>query len=591
MKRNSTQPLAQMLNPRDITPTKSSNQRTMQPGLLTTWYKFIETFTRYWLVFLLYLAAGVVLIHFLRFYVDGIDMLNYITVSEKYVNGNFYDAINDYWSPMIPWLLIPFISFGVDPFFAFHILQLLIGLFTIKVCIELLEPIRINQWMKHLLRFSFIPLILSYGQLYGSPDLLFLTVLLYYLKTLISENYSGDHTYGLKAGTLGGLLFLTKAFGFPFFIFHFTIVNGIYWFRNRNGNGRKIIVRNFIGGFSMFILIAGIWVACMSWKNEAFTISGSGKYNFALVGPEYCFRPECYLCHPAHEQGLFNPANATAVNSTESPSLFHIHTWSPFASNDNFSHWLKVIRTNMESVYYFDFRRQIGIVLLITFLIFIITSGKLRALPFPAFILFVSCILYDLGYIFVIVNHRYIWMNTIIFILLFGFLLESLSFKNKRIYIVGTVLFFGFVFFLVKRPVKELFLLKDRDSSIKEMADLTLHPLNTIRHSVAPHIHLFKLISALKERQDMIGRIANQKRALTEDYKNTAIISYYLGNKHYGELTDAIIQREGYTQLRDFNIDLYYSWRNLTNVDMTFIRPPVYTDTISGLYIYRVSKR
>lgn len=591
MKRNSTQPPAQMPNPQGITPTKSSSWRTMQPGLLTSWCKFIETFTRYWFVFLLYLAIGAVLLHFLRYYIDGIDMLNYITVSEKYVNGHFYDAINDYWSPMIPWLLIPFISFGVDPFFAFHILQLFIGLFAIKICIELLEPIRINQWMKHVLRFSFIPLILSYGQLYGSPDLLFLTVLLYYLKTLISEKYSTDHKYGLKAGALGGFLFLTKAFGFPFFICHFVVVNGIYWFRSRNGNGGKIILRNFIGGFSMFMLIAGVWISCMSWKNAAFTISGSGKYNFSLVGPEYCFRPECYLCHPAHEQGLFNPANATAVNSTESPSLFHIRTWSPFASKYNFRHWLRVIRTNLESVYYFDFQRQIGAVLLIAFLLFVITSGKFRTLPFPALILFISWILYDLGYVFVIVNHRYIWINTIVFILLFGFLLESLSFKSRRIYIVGTVLFFGFTFFLVKRPVKELLLLKDRDSSISEMVDLVSHPINTIGHSMAPHIHLFELITALKERKDMVGRIANQKRALTEDYKNTAIISYYLGNKHYGELTDAIIQREGYRQLADFNIDLYYSWKELANVNMTFIMPSVYRDSISGLYIYKVLKK
>lgn len=551
---------------------------------------FIRTFIRYWYIFLFYLLAGFAIIHFLRYYIDGIDMLNYISVSQKYVNADFPDAINDYWSPMIPWLLMPFLLFKIDPFFSFHILQLLIGLFTIKVCIKFLEPVKINRWMKHVLCFSFIPLVLSYGQLYGSPDLLFLTVLLFYFKVLLSENYLSDRTYGFKAGLVAGLLFLVKAFGFPFFWLHFTVINLIYWYKNRNTNAAKIIVRNFNSGIAGFLLIALLWIGAMSYKNKEFTISGSGKYNFSLVGPEYSFRPECYLCHPAHEQGLFNPANASAVNSTESPALFKIHTWSPFSSKSNFKHWMRVIRTNMESIYYFDFQRQIGIVLLITFLLFIATSGKLNTLPFKAFLLFVSWFIYDLGYIFVIVNHRYIWMNTVVFILLFGYLLEHLSFNSKAIKIIAGILFSCFVFFLVKRPVKEIFFLKDRDSSVKEMTDLVLHPLNTIRQNAQPHKHLFELISELKDRPDMKGRIASQKRNLTEDYKNTAIISYYLNNKHYGELTDAIILREGYKQLREFNIDLYYSWKKLTNVDSIFVMPPVYADSISGLHIYKVKK-
>jgi hypothetical protein len=553
--------------------------------------KFIQTFITHWYVFLLYLLIGSSLIYYLRWYIDGIDMLNYISVSKKYVNGNFYDAINDYWSPMIPWLLIPFIALKTDSFLAFHILQLLIGLFTIKACIDLIKPIKIRSWMKHTLQLSFIPLIIAYGQLYGSPDLLFLTVLLYYLKTIISENYLSKPSYGFKAGALGGLLFLTKAFGFPFFLVHFTIINGVYWFKKSSADSKNRIVKNFVSGFSIFILISGIWIAAMTYKNKEFTISGSGKYNFSLVGPEYSFRPECYLCHPAHEQGLFNPANATAVNITESPSLFHIHTWSPFSSKINFKHWLRVIKTNIESIYYFDFQRQIGLILLITLLLYIFISGKLNSLPFTTLILFLSFLIYDLGYIFVIVNHRYIWMNTIIFIVLFCYILEQLTVKNKTTYIFSCLLFFCFMFFLVKRPVKELFFLKDRDSSMKEMAELTLHPINTIRNTTQPHKHLFELVDELKDRPDMQGRIANQKRNLTEDYKNTAIISFYLGNKHYGELTDAIIQHEGYKQLNDHNVDLYYSWKSLSNIDSVFATPALYTDSISGLRIYKVVKK
>lgn len=432
---------------------------------------------------------------------------------------------------------------------------------------------------------------MCYGQLYGSPDLLFLTVLLYYLKSICNENYFRNSKYGFATGALAGVLFLVKAYGFPFICVHFTVVNGLYWFKNRQNKSAKIIIHNFLRGVSLFLLIAGIWIATMSIKNKAFTISGSGKYNFSLIGPEYMFRPECYLCHPAYEQGLFNPPNATAINSTESPALFKIHTWSPFASESNVKHWLRVIQTNIESIYYLDFKRQIGTVLFITLLFFLITSGNLKALPLKALVLFVSVIIYNLGYIFVIVNHRYIWMNTIIFIILFCYLIEQLPLNNKRVRLTSFVLSFFFLLFLIKRPVKELLLLKDRDTSIQELRQIVLHPFNTIEKSIEPHKNLFHTIDELKNRKELVGKIANRQQKKRENYMTTAVICYYAGSKHYGELTNRIIEREGYQQLNDFNIDYYYSWNDNLKVDSVLMWPPVYSDSVTGLQIYKVLKK
>lgn len=547
--------------------------------------KLSHTNFNYRFIYFPYLIAGCFFIYFLRYYIDGVDMLNYISLSKKYVDGNIYDAINDYWSPMIPWLLTPFIVLNIDPFLAFHILQLLIGIFTIKISLAFIEPMKIKMWMKNSLRFSFIPLVLSYGQLYGSPDLLFLTVLLFYLKIISDDNYCSAPKAGIKTGIWAGLLFLTKAFGFPFFIVHFTAMNLFFWFGSKPL--RKIILKNFINGFAVFTVITGAWIGVMSYKNKAFTISGSGKYNFSLVGPEYSFKPECYLCHPAHEQGLFNPPNTTAVNSTESPSLFHIHTWSPFSTSSNFKHWLRVIKTNLQSIYYFDFKRQIGVVLFIAFLIFF--SFKLNTLPKRAWVLLISILIYNIGYVFVIVNHRYIWVNTIVFIVLFCFLLEPLISNNKTKF-VTVLLFCFFVFFLVKRPLKELFLLKDRDVTAGELAQVVMHSISTITNSTQQHKHLFDVIEELKDHTTIRGRVANHKRNLSEDYKNTAVISFYLGNKHYGELTDAIIQHEGFRQLHDYQIDYYYSWKSTPITDSLILVPPIYSDSISGLKIYKVKK-
>jgi len=553
--------------------------------------KFVLTFSEYWYIFALYLLLGGGFIYFLRFYIDGIDMLNYISISKKYIHGSFYDAINDYWSPMIPWLLMPFLVFKPDPFLAFHILQLIIGLFTIKILIDFIAPVKIKVWMKHVLHFSFIPLILCYGQLYGSPDLLFLTVLLYYLKAISNENYITNSDFGFVTGLLAGILYLVKAYGFPFISVHFVCINAIYYFQNRHTNSKIIIAKNFSKGFILFLLITATWIGFQSYKNKEFTISGSGKYNFALFGPEYSRRPECLLCHPAHEQGLFNPPDSGAVNITESPSSFHIRSWNPFESKTNFHHFLVNIKNNIESIYYLDFQRQIGTVLLLTLLIFIFTGGRLKNLPSKTMILFVTWIIYDIGYINVIVNHRYIWINTAIFIILFCYLLEKLCYKNKTMYVISSLLFFSFIFFFVKRPVKELLFLRDKDSSVSEMLDLTLHPLATLEKSIQPHKDFFHAISEIQQRKEIHGRIANRQEKGRENYMATAVICFYTGNKHYGELTDRIIKREGYKQLNDFNIDYFFAWNPIQDSNTIVISNPVFTDSITGLRVYKVGRK
>ena len=76
-----------------------------------------------------YLAFGLFLLSIYKYHINT-DVPTYIAIAEKYATGNFHDAVNSFWSPLISWLMIPFILFGIDPLVAFKIIGLIAGVFA-----------------------------------------------------------------------------------------------------------------------------------------------------------------------------------------------------------------------------------------------------------------------------------------------------------------------------------------------------------------------------------------------------------------------------------------------------------------------------
>src|SRR4030042_2557729 len=59
-------------------------------------------------------AAGLLI----NAYVSNIDLLSYISLSQRYLHGSLRDAVNAYWSPLFSWLLLPFLLLPVEPVIA-----------------------------------------------------------------------------------------------------------------------------------------------------------------------------------------------------------------------------------------------------------------------------------------------------------------------------------------------------------------------------------------------------------------------------------------------------------------------------------------
>ena len=223
-----------------------------------------------------YLLSAAIIFPYVRWYADNPDTFQYIAIAQKYLSGDWTHAVNGYWSPLISVLLIiPILIFEND-LLAFKILQLLTGIFTLCQWSNLLNKIPLRNNLRIILLFISIPFFLDYALLNCTPDLLFMGLLFLLLNLILSGNISEDKNLAIKTGITGGLLYLTKAFAFPFFIAFtiFIILFEIYRKTNHKPNWKNISKL-----YGVFFLISFFWIIILSSRYNKFTISEAAVFN------------------------------------------------------------------------------------------------------------------------------------------------------------------------------------------------------------------------------------------------------------------------------------------------------------------------
>jgi len=62
-----------------------------------------------------YLILGAILLNFYQYQINP-DGISYISIAQKYLRGDYGNAVNGYWSPLFSWLLMPFLLLGCLPY-------------------------------------------------------------------------------------------------------------------------------------------------------------------------------------------------------------------------------------------------------------------------------------------------------------------------------------------------------------------------------------------------------------------------------------------------------------------------------------------
>lgn len=477
-------------------------------------------------VLIIYTVLGIFLFKYYQYQINP-DGINYINIAKSYMTGDFYGSINDYWGPLLSWLLIPFLYFGQIPVTALYsakIFSLMLGFFTLIGIRQLSYRFEMDEIIRTVILFTMIPAVLYFSLSVISPDLLMLCVLVYYLAIIFNLDYPNKLSYGVLCGIFGALAYLSKSYGFTFFIATFLILNILQYFRNSDKDRRNKVLKNFVLGFAIFLMISGVWIGLISYKDVKLTFGTAGESNYAKVAPQ--------IQGFNYTLGIYEPGD-------DNPN-FVVKQWSPFSSWSNFKYQLNLIGFNSYKIGFilFKYFSFLSLIIILVYIILCIQPPRKLLLQNEIIYPLVTLIISAGGYVMILVLVRYIWLINVLLILMGGYLINLLFktdfFRKEGFARIKTVILLVFAFSFVIMPV------------------------NYLIQNVHTGEDDYNLSQILINQYDVQGNVATSTDKLTK-MEN---LKYYMNISTHGvteeNLSDLKLQQE----LKKNNIDYYFVWDN-----------------------------
>ncbi len=494
-------------------------------------------------VLIAYTILGLCLIGYYRYQINP-DGISYISIAQKYLNGDFSNAINGYWGPLISWLLMPFLRFGVEPLLAAKVLNLIIGAVTIVALWALSHRFSISESIRRVILFSAAPAILSFAFSDITPDLLLTCILLFYFNILFSADYTERVNSGVLCGALGGLAYLAKSFAFPFFISHFFVMNVIYYRRSESEFAKKKVLYIFLAGTATFAVISGVWTGLLSNKYGEFTFSRAATVNYRNATD-----PSVKDISP-FKGGFREPPDPIAICSTDEPDFPESQlNQLPGSVLDN--------RTNLGIRVKSQLKRAaactkktadilmafspLSLPIGIAYVLFWLRRLNIKVMQPEVLYPSVTFVLYAGGYSLIHVTPRYLWVICLLLLLMGGYLLFRLFqdrfFTKTRKLVLLAVFFLSFTI-----PASQV--LRDYAYRGKGVYDMS----RVLKSYIAP----------------------NRKVASDTNWGISLFLSYHLGVRYYGIQEENISKMELKQQLEKYAIDYYLVWRDVAS-DFSFL--------------------
>jgi hypothetical protein len=390
------------------------------------------------------------------------DAVHYLWIADKYAEGDWQNAINTYWGPMISWLLLLLKPLIAEPFLRFRVLQLTLAFTALLLINTILR--RKNTEGKYALLFTLIavPLMVCFAWFYLTPDLLLLNAVLIAILFYTKER-AMSWKQALMAALIGALLFYIKSIGLYLFLIvligRFLFEGGFRTLRFVFRSFFAVIFRSLVDkGFRplksfghllltvfFLLLFCAPWFWLMSWKHGSFTLGTSSKHNFKMNAPR--ITPDIYgeVGNPYHLGTLTepNPSNAfdACVEHAHQPYL----SWEGMTKSEIVSYYSKIVLKNIKSARSMFFGLDIGSVFCILLLIAYVANRRMARFYFIQnstllLIFFANFILY-LPFFFM---DRYTWPGLISFYLLSIFALFYFPVLKKPFFIaIVAICFFA----------------------------------------------------------------------------------------------------------------------------------------------------
>jgi|GEM_PF-549954 len=459
------------------------------------------------------------------------DGISYISIAQKCIKGDFYNAVSSHWGPLISWFTIPFLLLKISPIIAIKTVLLIAGFVTLIGLKNIAKEFNLSNKLTFFILITSMFYITFYASSVITPDILLTCFLMLYLSIIFKQDYLESKYYGILCGVFGGLAYLSKAFGLPFFILHFVLFSLISYLRAKESEYKRKALKNFFLGMLTFILLSGIWVSAISIKYKELTFGSSGKTAYQL------FSPQQKGNYPMFYVGLLPPSDKNAYSVWDDPTLLNMKNWNSLDSKKSVEYEKNLLVKNIRTMFtiYKSFSNFFLVIVFLSIILFIRDLFKKKKINYQILYCLITFILYSLGYIQFPVEARHLAFNNLLLIIM-GFLLLSNIFAQTRTFVVPTY-FLSIILSLsfIKSPLQEVI---------------------NYGNTTNPDYYCYSIAQMFKK-HNIKGNIAS-----SSEWNGSYYVVYHLNSKYYGIPQKSPKERELIQELIKNNINYYIVWNN-----------------------------
>jgi hypothetical protein len=354
-----------------------------------------------------------------------------MAIAENLFNGNLNYAINAYWSLLFPTLIAFGKIFSGNFLLAAKVANAICAVWVLYQSRLIILKLIPSKFTRFCVLLALVSILLKNALLIITADLLFLAIALNILYLLAFKDGKQKLPDMILLGILGAALYLTKSYGFPFFIAIILTKIALDFLIQKN----KLIqlATNMGIVLSFFLLLVITWVICLYNKYNFFTLGTSGNYNaqiISFVTPGQVMNRSMIL-GPSfdYNYSIWDDVSCIQFNKTLSP-LFNIF---------NFQYMQLVLKNLIKSSFY-----SLLFLSLPAFLTacFSAENKKLFLQKHQWCVYFILiCFIQVLSYSLIIVEIRYFLLSAILSGIVIVYFIDKIPFK-----LVKTKMAFQLVF-------------------------------------------------------------------------------------------------------------------------------------------------
>lgn len=449
-----------------------------------------------WLFYVIPLSLAL-LAGILQYYAVFPDTIAYLDIAAQYAHGNYLEAFNMYWSPMISWLAAILLKLSIPELLAIRIINFVLLCVAVPLWYRLCELIGVKtqSWLLNAVKLTGSINMAYFSQSMLGPDFMSVFIVIVFIKELLFER---------RIYLLGFLLLLMFFIKTYLFFFGFVVIMMVLFWENKNRPGtfvKKGVLISLI--FAPFIIV---WTTIGYYKYKNIQLSTAGKYNSIA-------RIESGFDHFWLKGGLIAP-----------PTPNSRFAWTDISNIYGKYSNLKSGNRNLVSIVICNFYKALRLFmfnclpgLLAILLVFYQLFFKKKRVSKEAIYIVTMVVVYVGGYLFFAAEHRYLWPSFLMVSLIP--LTIDFDFKGvlKPVYIYGTFILI-FVFNCTHSLVRIFDTRYNKDDKPNAFALSLVVPSGS--HIASYHTKQTWIVSFYNKYRDYGGIAGENKDSLMYKLKN-----------------------------------------------------------------------